>query len=1124
MWIMKYAVFVLLGFAAALPLTALARADSSAPPVVSLSAGTTSIDDIGWYSVSYRYADGRTGVERMGWTGDLSGDPATGIAALPQGMLKGKRAFLLQPIWRNGTGDTDQTFRLALPKSAAIDFSFSTALWADGAGKSDGVTFRVFVNGDKLLDQNKTDDTWSNFHFDLSRYAGQTITLVFESDPGPKGDSSFDFALWGTRQITCAGTAQKPLTPRFIPTPITPLDGKATGWGSASPTRFVKQSSPNIAAVVGASPLGLFNKLAFRLGGATQTALLPFANFASLDLVAPDGRIVSSDSPEVECRVTQSVLDKAATRRTAFYTLGGRTIKVTADIDCYDGSSVRLRLRSTEPYIAAVHFGRIGPTSFQRGIPVPYYGIVNYATHLGLFSNVMLDYGQSQASGQTTDSASALYDPLTNGRRLLVDETVYYAVSPHMQNVLPTPIGPVSPYRQTMGNLAVIDFWGASVLPMKDRLQEFSTYGLTRFLTIVHNWQHGGYDQQLPDVLPASDAAGGDAGVRALTSEAKTLGERVALHENYDDFYPNSPLYTTADVAVHSDGSPIPAWMFPGHVSNLLSPVLMQKYAVPITTQVHRDLGTNASYIDVLSAINPFAHTDARASRSGAGEFATTIREQRKLWQLMRDVHGGPVLGEGANHWYWSGMLDGVEAQFGVGIPQSQAQEAPLLVDFDLLKIHPRQINHGMGYYDRWLEKPDTLTPTDLDEYQMQEIAFGHSAFVGDPLGKTGLPTAWDEDNLVVPVASRYATANVRSIAYEVNGALLDTDRAIAAGSDFSQVRVIYGNGLTLYANARAQPWHVRAGAARITLPKYGWAASGAGLLAYSAMSIGRCVSFARTANAIYANARTQIVADAGLQPAYAAPTTFDLKQIAPRAFQVRFAFHVSRAIPPGYKPFVHLVSDSIVADEGIAAQFSIGIDAAPSDWPVAGRETGSLVTATLPANLPDGTYELRVGLYNDSGRLPLNGLNDGSQRYRVARIVVSDGGNTITANPITVPPLNTAAIPLADFGVLATNGSVKLERRGPGDWVLIPLPRNHDFQVIFDGSAIDAAFKRVWATPIDAAGKPVGTIVALPLHNNRRILVVHLPTGAVAYRLTSGKAMTTAAAIALKCQIMPKS
>jgi hypothetical protein len=176
---------------------------------------------------------------------------------------------------------------------------------------------------------------------------------------------------------------------------------------------------------------------------------------------------------------------------------------------------------------------------------------------LGLFSNIVIDYGRSHASSLSDDTA--LYKPLTDGRRIALDETAYYALSPDVRCVLPTPVGGVSPYRQTMGDVAVIDYWGGDAGKLADTLQDLSTYGLNRLLTIIHNWQHRGYDQQLPTVLPANAYIGGNAGLVDLTTKAKALGEMVALHENYVDFYPNGPLYNKDEIAVRPDGSLIPA-------------------------------------------------------------------------------------------------------------------------------------------------------------------------------------------------------------------------------------------------------------------------------------------------------------------------------------------------------------------------------------------------------------------------------------------------------------------------------------------------------------------------------------------------------------------------------------
>ena len=66
------------------------------------------------------------------------------------------------------------------------------------------------------------------------------------------------------------------------------------------------------------------------------------------------------------------------------------------------------------------------------------------------------------------------------------------------------------------------------------------------------------------------------------------------------------------------------------------------------------------------------------------------------LWAYERSVEGGPVLGEGENHWFWSGYLDGVEAQFGAqSTPITDGTQAPLFVDFDLSSLWHRAYTFG---------------------------------------------------------------------------------------------------------------------------------------------------------------------------------------------------------------------------------------------------------------------------------------------------------------------------------------------------------------------------------------------------------------------------------------------
>jgi hypothetical protein len=156
--------------------------------------------------------------------------------------------------------------------------------------------------------------------------------------------------------------------------------------------------------------------------------------------------------------------------------------------------------------------------------------------------------------------------------------------------------------------------------------------------------------------------------------------------------------------------------------------------ALPQSPEIHRRFGTDASFIDVNSAVTPWWRTGFDTGLPGAGTFSTLAHASAELCAFERKTHGGPVFDEGRRHWFWSGLLDGAEAQFGEGV-EPDAGDTPLFVDFDLLKIHPLQVNHGMGYYERWLlTGTDIEQPHQLDAYRMQEIIYGHAPFLGNML------------------------------------------------------------------------------------------------------------------------------------------------------------------------------------------------------------------------------------------------------------------------------------------------------------------------------------------------------------------------------------------------------
>ena len=181
----------------------LAPSAAGDPLLIVPDAPVLKLDDLGLYRVGIAYRGTADRNFPAGWSGPF--DEQTGLACQPVGIQNGRQALLLHCPWRNGTGIAFQEFHVQLPRARRVMLRGATALRAEGVGKSDGVTFRVKAGSRTLLEVHRTDASWQDFEFDLSEAAGTVLVLRFETDPGPKDNSSFDFGLWGERSLVLEG-------------------------------------------------------------------------------------------------------------------------------------------------------------------------------------------------------------------------------------------------------------------------------------------------------------------------------------------------------------------------------------------------------------------------------------------------------------------------------------------------------------------------------------------------------------------------------------------------------------------------------------------------------------------------------------------------------------------------------------------------------------------------------------------------------------------------------------------------------------------------------------------------------------------------------------------------------
>ena len=973
--------------------------------------------------------------------------------------------FMHPPYDHNSQGGVSyQEFNLHLPASPAGSLEGFTSL-ASGAEKSDGVTFRVRVNGEDAWQEHRPGLQQQPFHVDLAKWAGSAVAIRFEVAPGPRNDTSFDWALWGGRKLLLprfAGAkhpAPPPLDLRGLSSrqngswsPLSGFDGTTSvAVDGRSATLTYRGADGEIVYTWsdGPGPLGTFRATAKMTGDEAHE--IPFGRDARLvwtEEMKPDVASFRRRGEAVEM-----------TRHFASAAGATATLGVTLHIE---GKSVVLDASCDRPWITEFTPGDWGPVAFRRTLPMPYYGHpVEYLANENLFVSHFPDWSASSASW--FQGERAMYDALTDGTLNRLCERFVFSAAWHVDEVLANIPNPPSPWREYFGNAIVLDIWdGRPFDACADSLCELARYDIRDDYIIFHIWQRDGYDNGLPAHWPASARQGGESQMRNLSAASKALGHRLSLHENYVDYYPNFERFTTNDLSLRGDGAPEKAWYNEGTKvqSFAVKPGAILRLAHEQSPEIHARYGTTAGYLDVHSCVPPWFHVDRRAGEPDAGSLQAVWKAHRALWRYEREIHGGPETGEGNGHWFWSGWLDGVEAQFGTGWPHEAGLTAPLLVDFNLLRVHPLQINHGQGYYERWFGRTPPwgggIPMIALDQYRMQEIVFGHAGFLSHDLWRDPA-AAWLEQHLVAPVTARHATQRIREIAYHIGGTWVDTTEAMKRAGDpkevFGRVRIVYDNGLTIMANGIAGDFAIDGW----TLPQFGWIATNRDFAAGTIRRGGAVVDFVDAPDYRFANARrARDWNKHGPQPIEVYVAGFQSLENGRMRFS--YDWKAGAKLDRDLRCFVHF--DAPGKDGGKPATVTHQDHALPkktTGWAAGDTVLDGPYEMSL-RNLPDGRYAWFIGLFDDAGRLALRGRDDGGRRILLGNLTVSGGGSHAVFEADQAPAdttdwfsrnLNDVPGPV-DFGFCRTDGSILMKKNGDR-WRLWTYPAPRDF--LFESS-----------------------------------------------------------------------
>jgi hypothetical protein len=460
----------------------------------------------------------------------------------------------------------------------------------------------------------------------------------------------------------------------------------------------------------------------------------------------------------------------------------------------------------------------------------------------------------NQGTGPFPAALRVVYAPDAAGYVLPIHEVLEFRISRNLWEIVPRPRQNPSEYRDDLASSVQLDLWGGVAEPELSHLLDVMraiSLGRFHYLSLLQNWETGGFDTLLPDSVlmpdyPPNPGIGTVAQLRDLARKGNAMG-RFGLRTNYRVLRDVSPSYRAGRARFAVDAA--------GKSLDYLAPGDWPAIAGRQEAEIHGLFAARASFTDQLtSGACPWAWHDY-AANTGSRSMRQTLERQRDLARLIRSAHQGPLgseslmdqemLGEFVDTGDFA-IMDGYHRLFSP--------------EFKLRRLHDLSNFQGMGLMYRFFEMPPYpqfhsgrttfgTDPAQLDDYRACEVMYGNGAYVCYPFA------TWDywltEALLIGNLQKHYALQPVAQVYYWHDGDWATLEDLVRGGlvpninpwageptREFGRVRTRYANGLTVVVNRLPEPLLVPDAVPEpVTLPRSGWVAwkPDGSLLAFSA-------------------------------------------------------------------------------------------------------------------------------------------------------------------------------------------------------------------------------------------------------------------------------------------------
>jgi hypothetical protein len=744
----------------------------------------------------------------VGWEGSSTESSANfSNGSVSRGATK--HAIVMHPPWKPGGGTIFAEFSLQLPDVTPIKLVFSNAIRDNSAAEppSDGVTFRVWADGEKLFERNTDSKKWLDAEVDLSKFARKRILLRLESHPGPKRDTTCDSSFWGEPMII-AGR---------VPEPITETERE-----SLRRTARMLVKTGNGRGYV------------FNLDGQYRAAIIPTGQ-------GPADAIIAIGNDE-KCVVLDGLKLEVLDREISMPGRGGGTwqfenqVLTGTQILHVEGKEIKLVTRIW-PEKGGLRIKVVCPERITDFAVGPADQTANRVYYGHGYCIIEPEAFRAGFGGHNLSTSHVGFD-FNDGLSLLIasdnppdylevnPEQKIYALHSHMNatmTLLPSVKGAFDcahKYRplydkQRSGGFErkagrfVFDIWGGRYAEIAETMKRMIAYGLTDSLLTVHVWQRWGYDYRLPDIYPPLPQLGTVEDMLQIATVCGQSDIPWGLHDNYIDFYPDASGYTYNNICYTRQGEPIKAWINRGRdaQSYRWRPDRIMPFVKRNMELIKPNLKPTHYFIDVFTSIPCIDFYDKQ------GDFHSML-ETRKCWgetfAWIRDYLGdnAPMTSEAGDD-QLIGYLDGADCQHLQLSPVAKSfcnklgcEDWERVPWFDAV-LHNKFSLHGVGYSGRYQGGRDRSGHgIESDDYVSAEILEGHALMIDrGAFGRGAIRKYW------------LAQDFIRSIALD------EIESVEFVDGDIHRQVIAWKSGARVYVNRGADDWSV----AGKTLPQYGY-------------------------------------------------------------------------------------------------------------------------------------------------------------------------------------------------------------------------------------------------------------------------------------------------------------